>query len=75
MEKDEIIRIARRIGTYEISTEPYDDCCSFMAPPNPETNAKIAEVHEAEEKLGDYPALLEDALAKTETLRFHFPEI
>ncbi|MDZ7314900.1 MAG: tRNA 4-thiouridine(8) synthase ThiI [candidate division KSB1 bacterium] len=74
MEKDEIIRIARRIGTYEVSTEPYDDCCSFMAPPNPETNAGIAEVQEAEKNLGDYQALLEEALAKTEIRRFCYPE-
>ena len=32
MDKEEIIAIARRIGTYEISSQPYDDCCSFLTP-------------------------------------------
>ena len=37
MDKDEIIKIARTIGTYETSILPFDDCCSMFAPPHPET--------------------------------------
>ena len=73
LDKEEIIRIARRIGTFEVSTEPYDDCCSFMAPPNPETNAKPAEVLEAERRIMKMGELLQNALAKIEIERFSFP--
>ena len=44
MDKEEIIKVARKIGTYEISIQPYDDCCSFMIARHPETRAKIEDV-------------------------------
>lgn len=37
MDKDEIIKISRRIETFETSTRPFDDCCAMFAPPHPET--------------------------------------
>jgi tRNA uracil 4-sulfurtransferase len=75
MDKDEIIRFARRIGTYETSTEPYDDCCSYLVPPKPETHARLAEVLDVEQKMGDWQGLLHEALAKTELERFAFPNM
>jgi adenylyl- and sulfurtransferase ThiI len=39
---------AQKIGAFEILTEPYDDCCSYLVPENPETKEKIYEVRKAE---------------------------
>ena len=39
--KEDIVNRAKQIGTYEISIEPYQDCCSFFVPPHPETKAKM----------------------------------
>ncbi len=73
-EKNQIIDVARHIGTYKTSTEPYDDCCSYLVPPKPETKAKLDEVLAAEEKMGDWQALIRQALDESEILRFSFPE-
>lgn len=74
MEKNQIIDLARHIDTYDTSTEPYDDCCSYLVPPKPETKAKLEEVLQVEEKLGDWQALLQRALQDSEVLRFQVPE-
>ncbi len=60
-DKEEIIALARKIGTHDISREPYDDCCSFLAPRNPETKADIHLVRQAE-GLFDIPAILAKAI-------------
>ncbi len=44
MDKEEIVNLARKIGTYEISILPYDDCCSFMIARHPETRARLEDV-------------------------------
>lgn len=67
--KEEIIDVARRIGTFDISIQPFDDCCSFLMPHSPETHAKLEAVLRAEERLGDMQDLLDDALARTEEIR------
>jgi thiamine biosynthesis protein ThiI len=56
--------MARRLGTFEISTEPFEDCCSLFVPPHPETRAKLPVVLEFEAKLNLQP-LIEQTLAKT----------
>jgi thiamine biosynthesis protein ThiI len=43
LDKEEIIRRAREMGTYETSIEPYPDCCSLFAPPHPVIHGKVAE--------------------------------
>ncbi len=63
-DKQEIIAAAQRIGTFEISTEPFEDCCSLFVPPHPETRAKLPVVQEFEAKL-DLPPLIEQAIKKT----------
>ena len=65
-DKVSIIDQARRIGTYEASILPHDDCCSFLVAPHPATRAKLEEV-EAMEKSVAFGTLLEDALAAAET--------
>jgi thiamine biosynthesis protein ThiI len=54
-DKQETIALARRIGTYDLSILPYDDCCALFVPPHPATAARLAEVERAEARL-DLPA-------------------
>ena len=49
--KEEIISQAELIGTYEISIEPYQDCCSYFVPPNPETKSKLDRIQRLEKSL------------------------
>jgi tRNA uracil 4-sulfurtransferase len=51
IDKEEIIQKAKEIGTYEISSQPYDDCCSFLTGRHPETWANLDEILEIEKKL------------------------
>ncbi|MDB4968192.1 MAG: putative tRNA sulfurtransferase [Myxococcales bacterium] len=63
-DKHETITLARRIGSYETSIEPYDDCCSLFVPEHPETKAKLAVVESMESRL-NIPAMVEDCFART----------
>lgn len=60
MDKDEIVRTARMIGTYDTSIEPYEDCCTVFTPKHPKTRPEIAKI-EAEEAKLDREALIRDA--------------
>ena len=62
MDKVEIIRMARDIGTYDTSILPYEDCCTVFTPRHPCTRPKIEDVREAESVL-DIDALVGRALA------------
>ena len=62
-DKQEIVDIARRIGTYETSTQSYTDCCSFLLPEHPETKATLGEVELAEQNIN--PTVIEKTLEKT----------
>jgi len=50
-DKQEIIKLAQKIGTYEISTEPYQDCCSLFVPEHPATKANLADILKVEKDL------------------------
>ncbi|MFA6097592.1 MAG: tRNA uracil 4-sulfurtransferase ThiI [Candidatus Paceibacterota bacterium] len=63
--KREIIDIASRIGTYDISIIPYQDCCSLMAAKHPETKADPGEI-EKQEKNIDMIKIAQDCLSKIE---------
>ncbi len=60
MDKEEIVRTARHIGTFETSILPYEDCCTVFTPRHPKTQPVLEKVIAQEEKL-DYDALLEEA--------------
>src|SRR5262249_34124133 len=49
-DKAETIAVARRIGTYDLSIAPYEDCCSLFVPRHPTTRAQLADVLAAEAK-------------------------
>ena len=61
MDKVEIIRLARRIGTYETSILPYEDCCTVFTPRHPCTRPVLADIEAAEAAL-DVEALVNKAL-------------
>jgi thiamine biosynthesis protein ThiI len=71
-EKDKIVKLACQIGTFDISTEPYEDCCSLFVPKHPVTRAVPDIVYEAEEKL-ELKKLQIDAIRRAEINRFKFP--
>jgi thiamine biosynthesis protein ThiI len=72
MDKNEIIVEARKLGTFETSILPDEDCCTLFTPPHPETHAKAAEVAQSEAHL-DVDRMVNDALAQTEVMRLSFP--
>ncbi len=51
MDKEEIIAVARRIGTFETSIQPYEDCCTVFTPRHPRTRPRIEELEQAEAAL------------------------
>jgi tRNA uracil 4-sulfurtransferase len=74
LDKDEIIDLARKINTFDISIEPYDDCCSYLVPENPETKANMAEVQKAEKKIEGREDLIYQAIRESEIVKIKFPE-
>ncbi|MFH1193906.1 MAG: tRNA uracil 4-sulfurtransferase ThiI [bacterium] len=50
-DKEEIIALAKKIGTYEVSIEHHDDCCSIFSPKNPATKSRLNDIMEEEKKL------------------------
>ena len=73
--KEEIIEQAQKLGTFNTSIEPYDDCCSYLLPKSPETKAKLDEVHAAEARIDNWEELIRDAIREVELEIFRFPEI
>ena len=65
MDKEEIIALARKLGTFDTSVLPYEDCCTVFTPRHPRTHPKTEEVEKAESAL-DVEALVEEALAGIE---------
>jgi thiamine biosynthesis protein ThiI len=66
-DKAEIIVLARKLGTYDISIEPHDDCCSLFVPKHPETKAIIKYVRIEENKI-DLDPLIREALESKEII-------
>ncbi|MFO7810988.1 MAG: tRNA uracil 4-sulfurtransferase ThiI [Candidatus Delongbacteria bacterium] len=64
-DKEETIGIARKIGTFEVSTLPYDDCCTLFLPPNPNTKSKTKYLEREEEKI-DIDAIIKKAVETAE---------
>ena len=64
-DKEEIINIARRIGTFEISILPHDDCCTRFVPKHPETRARMEEVKQAEKNL-EVKKMIKEVMGKIE---------
>ena len=68
MDKEEIVTLARKIGTFETSILPYEDCCTVFTPRHPRTHPKLKEVEAAESAL-DIEALVDEAVKGIERIR------
>ena len=66
-DKDEIIEISQKIGAFETSILPYEDCCTIFLPKRPVTKPRLSAVEKVESVL-DVDALVENALANIETV-------
>lgn len=64
-DKVEIIKLSKKIGTYDISIRPYEDCCTIFTPKAPKTMPHLDEAEEFEKKF-DYETLIKEALANIE---------
>ena len=73
MDKEEIIQIARKIGTFETSIQPFEDCCTVFTPKHPRTRPELDKVLEQQNRL-DFEALVQEALdgAYVERIRSEF---
>ena len=67
MDKEEIITIARKIGTFDTSILPYEDCCTVFTPRHPRTRPQVSEVEAAESVL-DIDALVQEAIQGIERI-------
>ena len=65
MDKLEIIKLSEKIGTYQISIRPYEDCCTIFTPHNPKTAPNLLEAKKFEEKF-DYASLIDEAIKNVE---------
>jgi len=72
MDKEEIVTIARKIGTLETSILPYEDCCTVFTPKHPKTKPTLGQVIHAERNL-DREALIQQALESVEkvSVKYH----
>lgn len=68
MDKDEIIEIAQKIGTFDKSIEPYEDCCTVFLPEFPLIKPIPAKVEEQESYIENYDELIERAISGIETV-------
>lgn len=70
MDKQEIVEIAQRIGTFETSILPYEDCCTIFVPKHPETKPKLDAVQKSEISMEEIAApMIEKAIEDAEILR------
>ncbi|MEK5173103.1 tRNA uracil 4-sulfurtransferase ThiI [Heyndrickxia sp. FSL W8-0496] len=67
MDKIEIIDIAQKIDTFEISNLPYEDCCTIFTPPAPKTRPKLDKMQYFESKV-DFDSLIQETLQNIETI-------
>ena len=66
-DKNETIDIAKKIGTYDISIRPYEDCCTIFTPRHPVTRPKIDICEDIEKKI-DFEAMVEECVQTAETI-------
>lgn len=71
MDKEEIVTIARKIGTMDTSILPYEDCCTVFTPKHPKTKPKKAAVEQVESRL-DVEGLIARALENTELVKVRY---
>ena len=73
MDKEEIITIARKIGTFETAILPYEDCCTVFTPKHPKTKPTLGQLLKAEQNL-DREALIARALENIEKVKLEYSD-
>ncbi|MPN59627.1 putative tRNA sulfurtransferase [bioreactor metagenome] len=68
MDKEDIMDIARNIGTFETSILPYEDCCTIFVPKHPKTKPRLVDIRKSEEAL-EIERLVEEAVNGTELIK------
>lgn len=69
MDKEEIVEISKRIGAFETSVLPYEDCCTIFVPKHPKTKPSLTEIEEAEKALVNIEEMIDTAIENTEILK------
>lgn len=69
MDKDEIIDISKRIGTFETSILPYEDCCTVFLPDAPVTHPSLVRAEREEARMHDAEALIKEAIDNLEVIK------
>ena len=67
--KEEITQLAKKISTYEISIQPYPDCCSYNIAQHPETKGKLAEILAVEELIKNKEKLIKEAIIESKIIQ------
>ena len=73
MDKDEIITIARKIGTFETSIQPYEDCCTVFTPKHPRTRPVLKYVRRSQDAL-NCASLIQNALENVKTVKIDYEQ-
>ena len=73
MDKEEIVQISRKIGAFETSILPYEDCCTVFTPKHPKTKPELDKVVAEENKL-PFDELVEEAYATMKTVKVHIDD-
>lgn len=71
MDKTEIIEIARKINTFDISIEPYEDCCTVFTPRHPKVRPQLGDIEKAQNSF-DFEPLIQKAVENTEMKVFNY---
>ena len=74
LDKTEIVEVARRIGTFETSILPYEDCCTIFTPPHPKTKPTLAEIEAAEAAMPGLAELEGAAAREVERIRIEMEQ-
>ena len=70
MDKQEIVDIARKLGTFYISIRPYEDCCTIFVAKHPETKPKKSIIENIEKNIPNLDDLINNAINSMETIIF-----
>lgn len=68
MDKQEIVNLAQKIGTFEISARPYEDCCTVFVAKHPVTKPRLNFIEKSERRLTELDRLLEESVQKAEII-------
>ena len=71
MDKEEIIEISRKIDTFDISIQPYEDCCTVFTPKHPRTRPVAEKVEQEQNRIEDSAALIAEAIQNVRVLDVH----